>query len=451
MDRAKEAISTISDFIWGFPLIFLFLTAGVYITIRLRFLPFLHARLVFGKTIGTIFSKEKKKVDGVSPFQTFTSALSATAGATNIVGVPVAVAFGGPGAIFWMWIVALVGMTTMYCEIILGMKYREKDRNGEWVGGPKYYLSKGLGWKKLGWFYSFGLMIEVIPSVMVQTNSVSTSVETDFGFSPLISGLIVALVTALVIWGGIKRIGKLSSIFLPIFVLIYVGLTLWVIGINYKEIDDAIKLIVGNAFTPAASVGVFGGAAVVQTIRWGLARGLYTSEAGMGSSSIAYAEADMDQPVELSFWGIIAVFIDTLVICTLTGITIVVTGVWSKVEKEDAASMVAEAFKPVFGETLSATILAILLFFFVIATVGVIIFFGERQAEILFGRRVKWLMRFIYLLAIVLGAVGGLKIVWEFLDLILAMIVIPNIIGVVLLTGKAKEITDDYLRNKKGK
>jgi alanine or glycine:cation symporter, AGCS family len=447
-----SVISRVSDFIWGFPLITLLLVSGIYLTVRLKFLPFVHVLHIFKVTIGEIFTKgkdNKKKNGDISPFQAFTSALSATAGATNIVGVPLAIALGGPGALFWMWVVAFLGMSTIYTELVLGMKYREKNVEGKWIGGPRFYMWKGLGWEKIGFLYAFGLMLEVIPSVMVQSNSISTTLKSDFSISLYVTGFVFVCLTALVIWGGIERIGNISAKLLPLFVILYIGLTSFVIGSNAKLIPETFSLILKSAFTPIAGVGVFAGAGVIQAMRWGMARGLYTSEAGMGTSAIAYASANTDQPAKQAFWGIIAVFIDTIVICTLTGLTIIITGVWKKVNVDEAATMAAQAVATVIGEQWSAIILAVLLIFFVLATIGVIIYYGENQAEQLFGKKAKWFMRIIYLSAIFIGAIGGLQFVWELLDLLLAVIVIPNVIAVVLLSKEVKEVTIKYFKEAK--
>ncbi|OZM56159.1 sodium:alanine symporter family protein [Lottiidibacillus patelloidae] len=449
----KTAITTISEFLWGFPMISLLLLSGILLTIRLGFLPIRHARHIFRATIGEIFTHKKKNQntknnEGITPFQAFTSALSATAGATNIVGVPIAIALGGPGALFWMWVVAFFGMSTIYTELVLGIKYREKNKDGKWIGGPRFYITNGLGWKWIGFLYAFGLMLEVIPSVMVQSNSISTTLKSDFSISLSITGIVFVFITALVIWGGIERIGKISAKLLPIFVISYVLLTSYVIVSNGKLIPETFLLIIKSAFTPIAGIGVFAGAGVIQAMRWGLARGLYTSEAGMGTSAIAYASANTDQPPKQAFWGIIAVFIDTIVICSLTGFTVIITGVWKKVKVEEAATMAAQAIATSIGDYWSSIILAVLLIFFVLATIGVIIYYGELQAEQLFGMKAKWFMRFVYLVAIYIGAVGGLKFVWELLDLLLAVIVIPNVIAIVLLSKEVKKITTAYFYDK---
>ncbi|KPB03861.1 alanine/glycine:cation symporter family protein [Bacillus sp. CHD6a] len=438
-------LSTFTEFIWGFPMIILFVLAGLFLTVKLGFLPFRYFPHIVKMTLGQIGKKTEGSTGGISPFAAFTSALSATAGATNIVGVPVAIAFGGPGALFWMWTVAFIGMSTIFAELVLGITYREKNKEGKWVGGPFYYLSKGLRWDKLGWFYAFGLMIEVVPSVMVQSNSVSVQLENEYNISLLVVGITLAIATAFIVFGGIDRIGKISSRLLPIFVLTYVALTLTIICMNIGKLPGVLSLIVQDAFTPTSAVGVFAGATVVQTMRWGLARGLYTSEAGMGTSAIAYASADTDQPVRQSFWGMIAVIIDTLVICTLTGLTVLITDVWKEVGVKKAASMVSYAMKTTLPDWLSSLSISIFLVFFVLATVGVIIFYGESQAELLFGRKMRYVMRFVYLVAIVVGAVGGLKFVWELLDLLLFFIVVPNIIGIVFLSGVVKKAKDAYI------
>ncbi|MCM3745094.1 sodium:alanine symporter family protein [Sporosarcina luteola] len=446
MEGFIKFIADISNFIWGIPIMVILIGGGVFLTVRLGFFQFRYFPHIIKQTFGKIFSKSEG--DGtLTPFQATASALASTMGAANIVGVPVAIALGGPGAIFWMWLVALIGIGTKYSEVVLGMHYREKNEVGEYVGGPMYYIRKGLGWKKVASFFAFALMIEIVASTMVQSNSIATTMKGSFGLSPIVTGTLVALLVVLVTYGGIKTIGKVSEKLIPLMVVIYLVAALVVIVSNIKELPTAFGLIFEYAFRPMSAAGGFAGAGIAAAIRWGLARGLYSNEAGMGTAPIAHSAAITNHPAKQGFWGVFEVIVDTLVVCTITALVVLTSGVWKTMSPDDASSMVTEAFVPVFGSSLAGTIVSATLFLFVITTVVVIIFYGEKQAEFLFGTTFSKVMRFIYIGAIIVGAVGGLQFIWQFLDLLLAFVVIPNVIAVLFLSGKVKEITNDYFMN----
>ncbi|WP_147059382.1 alanine/glycine:cation symporter family protein [Sporosarcina luteola] len=446
MEGFTKFIGDISNFIWGIPIIVILIGGGVFLTVRLGFFQFRYFPHIIKQTFGKIFSKSEGN-GTLTPFQATASALASTMGAANIVGVPVAIALGGPGAIFWMWLVALIGIGTKYSEVVLGMHYREKNEVGEYVGGPMYYIRKGLGWKKVASFLAFALMIEIVASTMVQSNSIATTMKGSFGLSPIVTGILVALLVVLVTYGGIKTIGKVSEKLIPFMVVIYLAAALVVIFANIKELPTAFGLIFEYAFRPMSAAGGFAGAGVAAAIRWGLARGLYSNEAGMGTAPIAHSAAITNHPAKQGFWGVFEVIVDTLVVCTITALVVLTSGVWKTISPDDASSMVTEAFVPVFGTSLAGTIVSTTLFLFVITTIVIIIFYGEKQAEFLFGTAFSKVMRFIYIGAIIVGAVGGLQFIWQFLDLLLALVVIPNVIAVLFLSGKVKEITNDYFTN----
>ncbi|MCG3087981.1 alanine/glycine:cation symporter family protein [Sporosarcina cyprini] len=446
MEGFTKFIADISNFIWGIPIIAILIGGGIILTVRLGFFQFRYFPHIMKQTFGKIFSKSEGN-GTLTPFQATTSALASTMGAANIVGVPVAIALGGPGAIFWMWLVALIGIGTKYSEVVLGMHYREKNEAGEYVGGPMYYIRKGLGWKKVASFLAFALMIEIVASTMVQSNSIATTMKGSFGLPPIVTGILVALLVILVTYGGIKTIGKVSEKLIPFMVVIYLVAALIVIFANVKELPAAFGLIFEHAFKPMSAAGGFAGAGVAAAIRWGLARGLYSNEAGMGTAPIAHSAAITNHPAKQGFWGVFEVIVDTLIVCTITALVVLTSGVWKTISPDQASSMVTEAFVPVFGASFAGTIVSATLFLFVITTVVVIIFYGEKQAEFLFGTGFSKVMRFIYIGAILVGAVGGLQFIWQFLDLLLAFVVIPNVIAVLFLSGKVKEITKDYFTN----
>ncbi|GEL04644.1 alanine/glycine:cation symporter family protein [Rummeliibacillus stabekisii] len=444
MDKFMNLIGGITDFIWGLPMMLLLLGGGLYLTFKLGFFQFRYMPHIISQTFGKILSKSDASEGTLTPFQAATSALASTVGAANIIGVPVAIAFGGPGAIFWMWVVSLIGMAAKYSEVVLGVKYREKNEEGEWVGGPMYYIEKGLGWKPVASFFAFALMLEIVASTMVQSNSLSTTISGAFHISPIITGLLVMVLIGIIVFGGISRIGKITEKFVPFMVGIYIIGSLIVVFANVSAIPSIFALIFEHAFTPIAAAGGFGGAGIAAAIRWGLARGTYSNEAGMGTAPIAHATAKTDHPAKQGFWGVFEVIVDTIIICTMTAIVVLCTGQWEKVPSEQASNMVTMAWGQVFGDQLAGIIMSIALFCFVLSTVVVIIYYGEKQAEYLFGTFFSKVMRFVYVGAIFVGAIGGLKFVWQFLDILLALVILPNIIALLFLGGEVKEITKDY-------
>ncbi|WP_100403671.1 alanine/glycine:cation symporter family protein [Bacillus sp. FJAT-42315] len=446
MEKFEQVIVNITGWIWGLPMILLLLGGGIFLTIRIGFFQFRYFPHIMKETFGKIFSKDDAP-GSVTPFQATTSALASTIGAANIVGVPVAIALGGPGAIFWMWLVAMIGMGSKYAEVVLGVKYRTKNEAGEWTGGPMHYIEKGLGWKPVASFFAFFLMLEIVASTMVQSNSLSQMVESSFSIPPVVTGVIVLVLVGLVTLGGIQRIGSVTEKFIPLMVIIYLVSAIIVLAFNVTEIPAAFALIFKSAFTPISAAGGFAGAGVAAAIRWGLARGIYSNEAGMGTAPIAHAAAKTDHPAKQGLWGIFEVVIDTLVVCTMTALVVLTSGAWQEVTADKASTMVVEALSTVMGSGIAGTLISICLFFFVLSTVVVIVFYGEKQAEYLFGLRFAMVMRFVYLVAIVVGAIGGLQFIWQFLDLMLAMIIVPNVIALLFLSGEVKELTQDYIKN----
>ncbi|GGC95120.1 sodium:alanine symporter [Thalassobacillus devorans] len=444
MSLIETGVADISNFLWTYVLAIILIIGGIFLTVQLKFFQFRFFGHVLQRTVGQIFKKNKHE-GTITPFQAFTSALASTAGATNIVGVPLAIAMGGPGALFWMWMVALIGMATRYSEILLGLKYRELNKEGVWVGGPQYYIKKGLGWNKIAALFAFFLMIEIIPSVMVQSNSITTQVEGAFGWPAWITGIAITILIGIIVFGGIKRIGKVTDKLVPFMVISYLLICFIVIFANIETIPSVFGLIFAHAFTPISAAGGFAGAGIAQALRWGIARGLYSNEAGLGTGPVAHAAAQTDHPSKQALWGIFSVFVDTIVICTVTGLTVLTSGAWKEIGSDNSANMVNVAFGDVFGEQFGGAFVAIFLLFFVFTTVSVVIFFGEKQAEYLFGLKFSKGMRIVYVISIYLGAIGGLQFVWQFLDLLLAAVVVFNIIPVLFMYRDIKAITEDYI------
>lgn len=404
------------------------------------------------QTFGSV--NQKPKGEGtITPRQALTSALSSTVGAANIVGVPTAIMMGGPGAVFWMMVIAFLGMALKFSENVLGVHYREKNKKGEFVGGPTYYMKKGFKNKKLGAIFSlvfaFALMIEIVPSIMVQGHSAASTMHDTFNIHMGVSGVVLAILAALVVFGGVKRIASFAEKIVPIMVGLYCFFGFLIILMNIGHVPNVILLVVEQAFNPTAAVGGTFGAALATTIRWGFARGIYSNEAGLGTSSIAHAAAKTDHPVRQAFWGISEIVVDTLLICSTTAFVVLVSGVWKANDaKAQSAALTARAFENSFGE-FGSMMVSISMMFFVFSTVIVVIFYGSRMAEILFGLTAGWIMKGIYVLSMIVGALGAAQQLWDLLDLALAVVLIPNVIAVLMLSPKVKSLTTDFFKNYK--
>ncbi|SCS80830.1 amino acid transporter [Staphylococcus cohnii subsp. cohnii] len=404
------------------------------------------------QTFGSV-NKKPRGEGTITPRQALTSALSSTVGAANIVGVPTAIMMGGPGAVFWMMVIAFLGMALKFSENVLGVHYREQNKKGEFVGGPTYYMKKGFKNKKLGTIFSlifaFALMIEIVPSIMVQGHSAASTMKDTFNVPMAVSGVILAVLAALVVFGGVKRIASFAEKIVPIMVGLYCFFGFLIILMNISHVPNVIWLVIEQAFNPTAAVGGTFGAALATTIRWGFARGIYSNEAGLGTSSIAHAAAKTDHPVRQAFWGISEIVVDTLIICSTTGFVVLVSGVWKASDaKAQSAALTARAFENTFGQ-FGSMMVSISMMFFVFSTVVVVIFYGSRMAEFLFGLTAGWVMKTIYVLSMIVGALGAAQQLWDLLDLALAAVLIPNVIAVIMLSPKVKSLTTDFFKNYK--
>lgn len=445
MDLFEKLIGNTSDFLMIYIVPILLIFTGLFYTWRLKFFQFRYFPHVLSKTLGQMFKKNADKTGTITPFQAFATTLGTTAGATNIVGVALAISLGGPGALFWMWLVALLGMATKYSEIVLGLKYREKNKEGEWVGGPMYYIKKALGWKTVAAAFAFFLMLELFASTMVQANSISTQLAGAFGWNETIVGIGLVIMVGAVVLGGIQRIGKVTDKVVPFMVLAYAIVTGAVIIAHIDQLPYAFGLIFKHAFTPISATGGIAGAGFAMALRWGLARGLYSNEAGMGTAPFAHAAAQTDHPTKQAMWGILSVFMDTIVICSLSGLAILTSGSWKEVTAAKASLMIDVAISTVFGDFLGSLFVAFFLFLFVITTIVVLVYYGEKQVEYLFNLKAAKFSRFIYLAAIFIGAIGGLQLIWQFLDILLAAMTVTNLIPLLLLNKEVREVTLDYI------
>ncbi len=427
----------------GGPLAVVLILAGLYLTLGSGFVPVRRVGAVFRFTLGTLFKKEKRQAreGDISPFQALTTALAATVGTGNIAGVATAITLGGPGAIFWMWVSAFFGMTTKFFEIVLSVHYRRRVPGGGMAGGPMYALEHGLGQRYLGILYAlFGATAAFGIGNMVQANSLADAVQTTFRVPPLITGLILAALIGVVILGGIRRIGMITEKIVPAMALFYVSGALLILFINSAAVPGALAEIFGSAFSGRAAVGGFAGAGVLQAMRFGITRGVFSNEAGLGSAAIAHAAARTDHPVRQGLWGIMEVFIDTHVICTLTALVLLATGAWAG--GLEGASMTAEAFNlglPGPGSVIVTTGLI----FFAFSTLLSWSYYGEKCFEYLTGGGGLF-YRLAWIVLIVVGATGGLRAVWAIADTLNALMAIPNLIGLIGLAGIVLQLNRQF-------
>ncbi|KRP19437.1 MAG: sodium:alanine symporter [SAR92 bacterium BACL16 MAG-120619-bin48] len=436
----EQIVDTINGFVWGPVMLILLLGTGIYLSIGLKGMTIVRIPYAFKQ----LFKGRKSSGEGeISPFNALMTALSSTVGMGNIAGVATAVGIGGPGALFWMWCTALVGLATKYAEAVLAVNFRETDKLGNKVGGPMYYIKNGLGaqWKWLGGMFAlFGALAGFGLANTVQSNAVSQVLEGDFNVPTLVSGLVMSGLVAIVLIGGIKRIADVASKLVPLMTIIYIGSTLTILFMNAAELPAAVVLIVDSAFNGTAATGGFAGAAVMLALRMGVARGIFSNEAGLGSAPIAHAAAATNSPVRQGTIAMLGTFIDTLVICTMTGLVLVVTGVWSG--EPQGAAMTLSAFKAQlpFGEV----ILSVCIVLFAFSTMLGWSYYGERCAEFLAGPRIILPFRVLWIIGIFVGTQMSLDLVWKMSDALNGLMAIPNLIALVLLAPVVFRLTREY-------
>ncbi len=428
---------------WGLPLITLLLGTGIYLTIILRGIQF--RALIPSLYIALIKRREERESEGdISHFQALMTALSATVGVGNIAGVATAIAAGGPGAMFWMWITGLFGMATKYSEAVLAIKYREVDRFGTMSGGPMYYISKGLGLRWLGILFAIFAAIAAFGiGNMVQSNSVADALSSSFGVSHWVSGVAMCIATGLVVIGGVKSIAKAACVIVPFMIVFYIIGSLISIFVHWQNVPDAFRLIFYHAFTPTAATGGFMGAVVSHTIRMGVARGIFSNESGLGSSPIAAAAAQTRNPVRQALVSMTQTFIDTIVVCSFTGIVIISSGVWTS--GETGASLSTLAFEQGIPKQIGDNIVAISLAAFAYSTVLGWCYYGEKAVEYIFKERAVKPYRVLFTLMVLVGAVVKLDFVWTFADIMNGLMAFPNLVGLLGLSKVVVEETKKYL------
>ena len=444
MTEFVDLLKQISGLLWGWPALILIAGTGIYLTIRLTFLPI--RRLGFG------FRQIVAPATGVGTIgagAALATSLSATIGTGNIVGVATAIHSGGPGALVWMWLIALVGMATKYAEAVLAVHYREKDSLGQYVGGPMYYIRKGLGenWAWLALLFAvFGMVAGFGIGNTVQANSVAHGLNDSFGVPTWATGLTLAVLVGLVVLGGMKRIARVATFIVPFMALTYLLAGLFVLADHASALPAAIALCFNDAFTGTAAAGGFAGAAVKEAIRFGMARGIFSNEAGLGTAGIAQAAGQSKDAAQAGLIGMMGTFIDTLVVCTMTGLIIIVTGLWDSGDSGAALTSLAfDAALPGFGQYFLAVALAV----FAFTTILGWAYFGEKCWEYLAGTKVQIPYRMLWTGFVLIGAVTQLDFVWLVADTLNAFMAFPNLVSLLLLSPVVVRVTNDYFERRR--
>lgn len=439
MEAFASILGSINSFVWGPWMLTLLVGTGLFLTLRLGFLQF--TSLPYALKLAFSPAQQDKKSSGdISHFQALMTALAATIGTGNIVGVATAVVLGGPGAVFWMWITALVGMATKYGEAVLSVKYRITDENGEMAGGPMYYIERGLGWKWLAWLFAlFGAIAAFGIGNLVQVNSVAGSVHDTFGVNPIITGAVLAVFTALVILGGVKSIGRATGFLVPFMAVFYLLAGLFIIFANLSMVPHALDIIFTEAFTAKAGFG----ALVGSTIRYGVARGVFSNEAGLGSAPIAAAAAKTDHPCRQGLVSMTGTFLDTIVVCSITGISIVMANLYVGMDKAQAAALTSRTFE-FFLPHVGSMLVTVALVLFAYSTVLGWSYYGEKCFYYLVGHKGLIPYRIVFSICAFFGSVLKLGLVWDIADTFNGAMAIPNLIALLLLSGVIVSETKDF-------
>ena len=473
----SEIVAKADGFAWGPFMLILLVGTGVYFSIRSGFLQFSRLGFWMKNTLGKIFKKTEAGEGEITPLQAVTTALAATVGTGNIVGVTGAIIAGGPGAVFWMWVSALFGMCTKYAEVFLAIKYRERNEEGDWVGGPMYYIKNGLG-KGWGWLAVIFCVLGGLASFgignMTQINSIATSITNaidnlggaasanyftlfgqDIPWSNLIVGVVVAILTALVLLGGLKRIGSVTEKLVPFMAVVYIVAAVIVLVANGKYLGQAFGLIFSNAFTVQAAYGGAVGVVLMTTIKKGVGRGVFSNEAGLGSAPMAHAASSEKNPVRQGVYGIFEVFMDTIVICSMTSLVLLSSicrgGAITEAFEwggSGGSELIAKAFGSVLGDGVGSLIIAVGIALFAFSTLLSWSLYGKRCWEYLFGAVAGKIYQIVFVIVVVIGATLELNIVWDIADALNGFMAIPNLIAILGLSGVVIKTTREFFKNK---
>ena len=467
----SEFVDYLNGIAWGPWMLLLLVGTGVYLTFRVGFMQFTRFGYAMKNTVGKLFQKQTAAGGEVTPFQALTTALAATVGTGNIAGVTGAIAVGGPGAVFWMWISALFGMVTKYSEVVLAVKYRERNAKGDYVGGPMYYIKNGMGekWKWLATLFSVLAALAAFGiGNMTQVNTIATSLNAAidaFGGSTASStvlflgqtvpvssiavGVLVAVIVAMVLFGGVKRIGKVTEKLVPLMATIYIICALLVIGANIGSVGKIFAMIFKGAFSAEAALGGAFGITIMTTIQKGVGRGVFSNEAGLGSAPMAHAASSEKDPIKQGLYGIFEVFMDTIVICTLTALTLlcgVESGVGITWGESAGAELIIASFSTVLGGKVGAAIVAVAISLFALSTILSWSLYGTRCCEFLLGHKATLVYQVLFVCIVVIGATLDLELVWNIADTLNGFMAIPNLIALLALSGVVVKLTKEHFQ-----
>ena len=463
----SDFVDVLNGIAWGPWMLLLLVGTGVYLSFRVGFIQFAKFGYTMRNTLGKIFKKTAAGEGEVTPFQAVATALAATVGTGNIAGVTGAICVGGPGAVFWMWISALFGMVTKYAEVVLAVKYRERNEAGDWVGGPMYYIRNGLG-KKYNWlaclFCVLGALAAFGIGNMTQVNTIATSINTaidSFGgttaaftvqlfgqsvpISSVMTGAVVALIVGMVLFGGIKRIGAVAELMVPVMAAIYILASILVIGFNFENIGNVFAMIFKGAFNAEAALGGAFGITIMTTIQKGVGRGVFSNEAGLGSAPMAHAASSERDPVKQGLYGIFEVFMDTIVICTLTALTLL-CGASDQITwgQSAGAELIASSFSTVFGAQIGSTLVAVGITLFALSTILSWSLYGTRCCEFLLGSKAARVYQVLFVAVILVGASLKLDLVWNIADTLNGFMAVPNLIALLGLSPVVIKLTKEH-------
>ena len=459
LETFEKINSAVNSFVWGIPAMVCIIGVGLLLSIRTGFIQFRKFGYTFKVTLGRIFHKKEAADGSITPFQAVCTALAATVGTGNIAGVAGAITIGGPGAVFWMWISALLGMCTKFSEVTLAVHFREKNKHGDWTGGPMYYIKNGLGpkWRWMAVLFALlGVLTVFGTGNATQVNTITSAVNTallschvidasSVSVSSLIIGIIIAFLVALILLGGIKRIGRVAEMLVPFMALLYIILALGVIFLNIDRVPGVFASIFEGAFSPASVTGGVVGSFFL-SMQKGVARGIFSNEAGLGTGSIAHATADTDHPVKQGFFGIFEVFADTIIICTMTALVILCSGVPVSYGTDAGAELTINGFIATYGNWVSI-FTAVALCCFAFSTILGWGLYGTRCIEFLFGTWINKPFMVVYSLVAIIGATADLGLLWSVAETFNGLMSIPNLIALFLLSGTVVKLVKDYFKN----
>lgn len=447
MEIISKINSAVNGVVWGPIMLVILIGTGLYLSIRLGFLQFGRFKYMMKNTIFGAFKKNQHTKDesGVSPFQAVATAMAGTIGTGSIAGLATAIVTGGPGAIFWMWISALLGMVTKYCEIVLSLKYREKNALGEWVGGPMYYIKNGLKLKWLAVLFAIFAMLACLGTGnATQSNSIAVALESTMNVNPYITGVVLVVISAAVILGGMRRIASVNEKMVPFMAVFFVVCSLVAVFLNIGKVPAAFGLIFREAFNFKAAAGGTAGYGIMAAMHYGFSRGIFSNEAGLGSAPIAHAASSTKDPVKQGLWGMFEVFFTTIIICTLSGLVVLTSGLWNGGEYKGAALSIASFNEAIPG--VGGIIVTLATVFFALSTILGWAYYGEVCIGFLTNKSKKAVLiyRIIYIGFVFLGTVGELDLIWSISETMNGLMIIPNLIGVVGLFGIVKQLTKDH-------